>query len=264
MNTVAANPYDLDLKRFLWYSVALHGGLILAIVLSAIFHWHGNEWSGVGGDQGGVAVKLVSNAGIPMPRPNLPTTSQTVDNTNTLNNVEPPKVEPPPPDATKLPKFTKDKPLPPSPPSKVFEKKTPPPPNALPGKGGPIDTPTGYSPNPGATPGVSIQGQGGADFASRYGWYVDAVRRRINQNWLQSTIDPAVRNARVAHCTTTFRIYRDGTVQQIRLSQSSGNASMDNSAVRALQSTDRMPQLPSDYSGAYLDVTFDFDLALNH
>src|SRR5262249_13193478 len=85
MNTLAANPYDLHLKRFLWYSVALHSALILAMVLAAIFHWHGNEWSGVGGDQGGVAVKLVSNAGIPMPRPNLPADSQVVDNTDTLN-----------------------------------------------------------------------------------------------------------------------------------------------------------------------------------
>src|SRR5215813_2934416 len=145
MNTAVANPYDLNLKRFLWYSVALHGSLVLAAVLSAVLHWRtGNEWAGLGGDQGSsVQVKLVNNAGIPMPRPNLPTTSQTVDPTNTLNDVKPPKLDPPPPDATPLPKFKKDQPLPPSPPSKVFAKKTPPPPNALPGKGGPIDTPTG-------------------------------------------------------------------------------------------------------------------------
>jgi len=263
MTTAFANPYDLNLKRFLWYSAALHGSLILAAVVSALFHWHGNEWAGLGGDQGGVQVKLVSSAGIPMPHPNLPTESQTVDPTQGLYKVEPPKIEQPPPDATQLPKFKLEKPLPPSPKSKVFEPKKPPPDNAVPyGKGGNPNIPTGYSPNPGGTSGVSIQGQGGGDFASRYGWYVDAMRRRINQNWLQNTIDPAVRTARVAHSVVIFRIYRDGTVKDLRLSQTSGNASMDNSAIRALQSASTMPPLPPDYSGTYLDVTFDFDLAM--
>lgn len=61
----------------------------------------------------------------------------------------------------------------------------------------------------------------------------------------------------------TFRIFRDGTVKNTQLTQSSGNLSMDNSAQRALLSSNPMPPLPSDYSGSYVDVTFDFDLSLN-
>ena len=72
-----------------------------------------------------------------------------------------------------------------------------------------------HAPTPGGGSGpVTVQGQGGGDFASRYGWYIEAVRRSVGQNWLQTTIDPAVRAARQAHCVMTFRINRDGCISQ--------------------------------------------------
>ena len=76
-------------------------------------------------------------------------------------------------------------------------------------------------------------------------------------------IDPAVRAARQAHCVMTFRIYRDGTVKDMQITQGSGNVSMDNSAQRALLSSNPMPPLPSDYPAPFVDVTFDFDLGFN-
>jgi len=260
MTTAVAHPYDLDLKRFLWYSVALHGGLILVVILSAIFHWHGSEWAGVGGEQGGVQVKLVSSAGIPMPRPNLPTDSRTVDPTQGLYKVEPPKLEQPPPDATTLPTFKMEKPLPPSRPSKVFEPKTPPPENAVPyGKGGTPDIPTGYSQNPGASSGVAIQGAGGGDFASRYAWYIEAVKRKIYSNWSQWSIDQAGRNSRTIHCAVTFTINRDGSLKDVRISQPSGNYSYDSAALHAVANSDPVPKLPGDYSGSYVVAILDFN-----
>jgi TonB family protein len=60
----------------------------------------------------------------------------------------------------------------------------------------------------------------------------------------------------------TFRINADGTVTNVRLSQSSGNQSVDYSAQRALLSLGSLNRLPNDYIGAYVDVTFDFDLSL--
>jgi TonB family protein len=81
-------------------------------------------------------------------------------------------------------------------------------------------------------------------------------------NWQQATIDPAVRAARVARCTMTFTIARDGTVKNITVAQTSGNYSMDTSAQRALLSASPMPALPSDYSGSAVNVTFDFDLSM--
>ena len=256
---------DAPFKRFLGYSAWLHIGLIAAIALSVWIQRSGNPWGGIGGGDSGVKVDLVSSAGIPMPHPVVPTPSQVVDPTKGLAE-EAPKIEEPKTDATKLPKFEKEKPLPPSKKSKVFEPKKPPPDNAINyGKGGGMDVPTGYSQNPGASSsGVAVQGEGGGDFATRYGWYVESVKRAISQNWIQTSIDPSVRAARRAKATATFRINRDGSIKNIRLDTSSGNRSMDDSATRALLSIDKFPTLPSDYSGSYVDVTFDFDLSSTH
>jgi TonB family protein len=91
---------------------------------------------------------------------------------------------------------------------------------------------------------------------------VDAVRNRVQQSWDQSTIQPAVRAARRAHTVMTFRINANGSISNIRVSQTSGDWSMDNSAQRALQSIDTFRPLPNDYMGSYVDVTFDFDLSM--
>ena len=264
----AANNYDAPFKRFLGYSAWLHIGLVAAVALSVWIQRSGNPWGGIGGgSESSTKVNLVSSAGIPMPHPVVPTPSQVVDPTKGLAEEEP-KIEPPKPtDATPILKFKeKQPPPPPSKKSKVFESKIKPPDNAVPyGKGGQMDIPSGYSQTPGAAAGgLAVQGQGGGDFASRYGWYIESVKRAISQNWLQTSIDPSVRAARRARATTSFRIYRDGTIKNIRLDTSSGNRSMDDSATRALLSIDKLPALPADYSGAYVDVTFDFDLGASH
>jgi protein TonB len=255
---------ELSLKRYFTYSVVFHIVLTAALLAGVWLQRNGEAWGGIGGGDTGVKVSLVSSAGIPMPPTINPTESQAVDITKGLYKEEPPKPPEPKTDATPIPKFEKEKPLPPSKPSKVFEKKTPPPQNAIPyGKGGQMNVPTGYSDQPGPiNGGVAVQGQGGGDFASRYGWYIEAVRRAVNQNWMQNTIDPAARAARRARTTLTFTIERDGTVKNIRIAESSGNRSMDDSAQRALLSIDKFPALPADYSGRYVDVTFDFDLSM--
>jgi TonB family protein len=271
MNADAANPSfpgadDLSLRRFLIYSLILHGLILSSIILSIVFHFQGTRWGDVGGgSEGQVNVKLVGSIGLPMPKPPDVTESKTFDPTDSLYKTQPqPKPPEPPKPEIKIPEFKKEKP-----PkqiehrSRVFDNPTPAPDNAVAQHGGKMDLPTGTSNVAGAAaPGVTIQGQGGGDFASRYGWYIDAVRRKISMNWLQSTIDPAVRAARTAKCTTTFTIMRDGTVKDIHLAQTSGNYSMDTSAQRALLSSSPMPPLPSDYSGTYVNVTFDFDLTM--
>jgi TonB family protein len=269
MNSAIANSQfapddeEFSLTKFLVYSGALHGLAALAIAASIYFQFHGNQWAGEGGDLGGTKVNLVSSAGIPMPRPIIPTESQVVDPSQGLNEVEPPKLDPTPTDATKLPTFAKEKPLPPSHKSKV-DKRPPPPPNAVPyGGGGNPNIPTGYSQNPGGSSGVSIQGEGGGDFATRYGWYISAVKRKLRSNWDENTIDPNVRAARRAKVTVEFTILRDGTVKGLRVYQTSGNLSLDNSGLRAVLSAGSLPALPNDYTPSSVNVIFDFDLSLD-
>ncbi|MGB2589821.1 MAG: TonB C-terminal domain-containing protein [Candidatus Acidiferrum sp.] len=278
MSTAFANPVvrsplsqtDPGFRKFLIYSLILHGCLVVWIIASIYFNFHGPEWGGIGGAAGSVNVKLVGPAaGIPMPIKPSVTQSKAVDETQGLWKEEPKPPVPPPPEpktpSEVIPTFKKEKPRPPSHKSKVDESQIPPPDNAVDyGKGGNPNLQMSYATKPGGGSGpITANGQGGGDFASRYAWYIESVRRRIGQNWLQSTIDPQVRAARRAHCVMTFRIYRDGTIKDMTMFQTSGNLSMDNSAQRALLSSNPMPSLPNDYSGSYVDVTFDFDLSLS-
>src|ERR1700730_7002383 len=216
-NPPFANPEDLSLRRFLVYSLFLHGALAATIVASIIFHFQGNTWGGLGGaSEGEVKVNLVGSVGLPMPKPPDVTESKTFDPTDSIYKAQPqPKPPEPPKPEVKIPEFKKEKP-----PkqiehrSRTFDNPTPAPDNAVAQNGGTMNMPTGTAQVQGAAaPGVNIQGQGGGDFAARYGWYIDAVRRKISMNWLQSTLDPPARNARAAKCTMTFVIARDGTVK---------------------------------------------------
>ncbi|HYL82751.1 MAG TPA: TonB family protein [Candidatus Angelobacter sp.] len=262
MTTAIANPQSLNLRSYLGYSVLFHVLLATTALVATFVGRTGKEWGGTGSNLGGTAVTLVRNAGIPMPRESMVTESKVVDPAKTLHKEEPPKPPEPKTDAMKIPKFTKEKQLPPSPKSRVLENKTPTQDNDVPGLGGTPNLQTGYSQTPGPSSGATVLGQGGGDFGARYPWYVDAVRNRVQQSWDQSTIQAAVRAARHAHTVMTFRISANGSISNIRLLQGSGDWSMDNSAQRALQSIDTFRPLPNDYMGSYVDVTFDFDLSL--
>jgi TonB family protein len=67
-----------------------------------------------------------------------------------------------------------------------------------------------------------------------------------------------VRNSRILHCVISFTIMRDGTVKSLRVAESSGNASWDNSGLRAIQSSIPFPPLPSDWSAGEVSVLWDF------
>jgi TonB family protein len=85
------------------------------------------------------------------------------------------------------------------------------------------------------------------------------VKNRIYGNWQQWTIDAPARASRTMHCAITFTINRDGSLKDARISESSGNTSYDNSALRAVLSSTPVTKLPGDYSGAYVVATLDFN-----
>jgi len=277
-NPVIARTEEIRFMPYITMSGILHGGLILLIALSAYFHWNGNRWAGPGGGSENVTpVKLVGNSGMPLPTPPSLNESNVVDPSKSLwkNDIKPEPPQPKheeivPPDLKNVQEFktlekNNKKPPPPKKENKAFQPKQPNPDNAVPGPNlGAMKVPTGAGTQPGSssTPGMAIKAEGGGDFASRYGWYIEAVKRRIQTNWLQNTIDPGVRAAHVAHAVVEFTIYKDGTVKDIRISQTSGNLSMDNSGLRAIMSSNPMPGLPPDYSGSNVRVIFDFDLSM--
>jgi periplasmic protein TonB len=277
-NPVIPRTEEIRFMPYITMSGILHGGLIVLIALSAYFHWNGNRWAGPGGGSENVTnVKLVGNSGMPLPTPPSLNESNVVDPSKSLwkNDIKPEPPQPKkeeivPPDLKNVPEFktlekNNKKPPPPKKENKAFQPKQPNPDNAVPGPNlGAMKVPTGAGTQPGSssTPGMAIKAEGGGDFASRYGWYIEAVKRRIQTNWLQNTIDPGVRAAHTAHAVVEFTIYKDGTVKDIHISQTSGNLSMDNSGLRAIMSSNPMPGLPPDYAGSNVRVIFDFDLSM--
>ena len=242
-------------------SAGMHTALAAALLFSAFYVARGNAWSAAGGG-GAVTIGVVSSLpGVPLPRPAVVSMSRVTDPTHGLYKSEPkPKKPEVVPDAKPLPQFGKEKKLAPTKRSKLLEDTSVPPPGAIPyGQGG---TPSmAYSQfNMGNSPaqgGIGIGGPAGGAFAQRYAWYVEAVQRRISNNWLQSTVDPSIRFA--PRVVVQFQIFRDGAASNIQITQSSGNASVDRSALRAVQDSIPFLKLPGDYSGPYVSVEFWFE-----
>ena len=266
MENTARHPGDPSLKPMLLWSAVFHGALAATMIVSTIISNHkGENWAGSAGGAA-VSVGLVGSVpAIPLPKPDAITESRVVDESKGLYKAEPkPKELPPPPTADAIPEFkTEKKPtIVPSKPSKILETpNVPPPTNAVPyGGSGPPSLPyqsTFTQPGSGSQGGLGMQGPGGGDFGSKYSWFVDAVRTRISSNWLQSMIDPSVRFA--PRATVSFSILRDGTIANIQITHSSGNSSVDNSAIRAIQSSSPVTKLPNDYSGSVVNVEFWFE-----
>lgn len=268
MATAVANSQDLPYSKPVALSLLLHLALAGTVLVSAYLHLRGDEWAGVGGQIGqSINVTVVPSAGIPMPQPPA-MDSPKFDPDNGMYKVDPqPKAPAPPEDAVPIPSpekvKAKPKPQPPTPKKdKLFANKTPTPDNAVDyGKGGRLKNLVGdSSSNPGANPsaGVNTPGQGGGDFATRFGWYIQAAKRRVDPNWDRLSIDSGVRNSTTLHAAVSFSINRDGSIKNVRITQSSGNLSWDNAGLRAIMNSNPLPPLPPDYQGSEVAVTWDF------
>jgi periplasmic protein TonB len=263
MSAIAAAERPMpSLKGPLTISILMHVALFGFAGANAYFSHRGENWGGPG--SGTVTVNLVgSTPGIPLPQPEMVSPSRVVDESKGLYKTEPPpEIKTPPPDAIPITKF-KLKPPPHyvTKKSKILENPAAPPQNAIPYGGG--GTPTlpyssfAMGSGNGTQAGLGFGAGGGGDFGSQYPWYVQAVQRRISSNWLQSTVDPGVSVA--PRAVVTFDILRDGTITNIQIERSSGNYSVDNSAVRAIRDSSPLNALPSGFSGSRVGVEFWFD-----
>ncbi len=259
MSAHAIQPGGDRLTGPLVLSAAFHCALLTSLILSSFFNNPGTGWGSQGGG-GAVTVGLVGSlSGVPLPRPDTVTTNRVVDTSQGLYKAEP-KPKETDTAVAKVPEFNKEKqPHYVTRPSRTLEDTTPPPQNAVPyGQGGAPSVPYSQFTMAGASQGaLEFGGPSGGDFLGRFPTYVDAVRNRISSNWLQSTVDPSVRWA--PRADFTFQILRDGSIVNVQKLQSSGNASVDNSALRAIQSSNPLARLPSEYSGSSVTVEFWFD-----
>jgi protein TonB len=257
---VSAEIYD---ERDEWrgpigMSLGLHALFIATLITWGALHgfWQGSSWGaqGVGGGGGAMRVSMVAQ--IPLPPSEAPTQNVLATESKGLTQSLPKQVEQVP-EAIPIPekrapaRRTERTATNTEEPRPVPEQ----PPNVVPfGQGGPANA-VNFSMGAG-TGGLTI-GNGTGDFAARYGWYVEQVRNRISQNWLLYQIDPHVpKGTRV---TVSFEIQRNGQPTNVSVLQSSGNPSLDQSALATLKRIDSFGALPNDYRGNAVRVEFYFE-----
>ena len=91
-------------------------------------------------------------------------------------------------------------------------------------------------------------------FGAHYAYYLRAVSQRVSQNWFSGEVDP--RSSQGKRVTLLFDIDREGTPQNIRIENRSGSATLDESAIRAVQRVDGFGPLPA---GDKITIEFAFD-----
>jgi protein TonB len=244
-----------SLGRPLAWSVGLHVGLSAFVLLWATYITgiRGQGWgSGGGGDAMGAT--LVNS--VPLPAPTEQTNNVLATESKGLSHSQP-REEEKEPEAIPIPdKNVKKKNKPPA--STTARKPQPEPEsNEVPyGEGGPVSGPYAMFSAGGAKGGFGFTG-GGGDFGSRFAWYVQAVQRKVSENWLKYEVDPTIHEANRVY--VTFDIARDGHPSNVQIEQSSGVPSLDRSAVYAVQRIDTFGPLPPEYSGSRVSVEFWFD-----
>ena len=252
--------------RWVMTSVLLHGAIALLVVFSpGIFPMGGDaSWGSNTGGTGGINVKIVGSvSGLPLPSPEVVRDGAVANESKGFYRSEPSAPEPVPDKAepipeTKAPVKVTPRPKPPKPSmaaAKTVPSQPETPSNAVPyGQGGKPALAYGQFSTGAGAAGI---GFGDGTFGDRYGWYVDAITRRISQNWLQSLVDNRIRSAPRVYLS--FEIARNGSISNIELKQPSSIPSLDRSAQRAILASNPLPPLPADYRGGSVSVSFYFE-----
>ncbi|HLB25815.1 MAG TPA: TonB family protein [Nitrospirota bacterium] len=121
------------------------------------------------------------------------------------------------------------------------------------------DAPKGPGQGPaggGKTTGV-VQGpialEGVSNFP--YAWYIDTLRRKISGNW---SVPGGLARNRPLKVVVYFELDRTGRFLNVAVEKSSGVTVLDQSALRAVFDSKKMPELPAGFPGDSLGVHYTF------
>jgi periplasmic protein TonB len=239
-------------------STGLHVLVFAAVIGYGYVHnlLHGSEWGSNSFEQGAIQATLVSTAALPLPQDQKPTDNVLATETpSQAPALEEQKQEPIPlPEATPIPekappKKPEAKPLPKAPPQHQ------PPPKqqykANYGEAAPPNVPRSTAMN---TASNSPIAQTGGDFGSRFGWYVDVIKRKVAQDWYLQEVDPSTPVG--ATVFVQFSVARDGSPSSISLATPSSSPSLNSSCLHAVQRVDTFGPLPSGYNESSLNVLY--------
>ncbi len=250
------------IDKWLFASALLHGALASLVIFSPqLFPGSVQGWGSATGGSGGIDVRIVGSvAGLALPSPEVVRENVPANESAGFYKSEAAAPESPGKadliPETKVPVKTPAPPKPERPAAAVKSVPAPPAPlNAVPfGQGGKPALAYGQFSTGAGEAGIEF---GDGAFGSQYGWYVDAITRRISQNWLQSLVDSRIQRAPRVYLS--FDIARDGRISNIEVKQPSGIPSLDRSAQRAVQASNPLQPLPAGYRGSTVDVTLYFE-----
>ncbi|MCJ7579601.1 MAG: TonB family protein [Candidatus Aminicenantes bacterium] len=103
----------------------------------------------------------------------------------------------------------------------------------------------------------------GSEFASEIGlanfpfpYYPPLITNRVSNFWIKS-----YSGAEELFTTVFFKIYRDGSIDDLRIVESSKNSMLDRSAIRAITLAGPFAPLPQGYAYDYLEIQLTFEHA---
>ncbi len=239
------------------------GSLFLhAAVFGAIFAWAlisntGRHWGEASETTGAIQATMVSAIPLPPRQPVNPDNVLTSDKPSPAPPETKEKAAPiPDPKALAIPEK-------PTKPVKATEKPIPSTPHPQPVKPQPDKATSGEATgvriamtSSQTRAGTTSIGISDPAFGVRYAYYVRELTQKVASQWLTPMLDPAARGHRVY---IVFQVARDGTPSNIKIQQPSGDRTLDETALRAVQHIDTFGPLPDGYSGNYINVVYYFD-----
>jgi periplasmic protein TonB len=215
---------------------------------------HGSEWGSNATQQGAIQATLVSNAALPLPQDHPPTDNVlATENPSLAPELQKEETVPLPlPEAIPIPEKQtpakpQAKPAPPPPPHPIPVK---PQTKATFGEAAPANVPRSTGSNNASTP----QAVTGGDFGSRFGWYVDVIKRKVAQDWYLQEVEPSTPAG--ATVFVQFTVAKDGSPSSIALATPSSSASLNSSCLHAVQRVDTFGPLPAGYNQSTLNVLY--------
>ena len=119
--------------------------------------------------------------------------------------------------------------------------------------------PAAVSPMYSVAPGGGGVGSGSASpFGNRFGYYEQLLRDAVSRNWHTEQFDAHMQA--LPAVVVSFEVYRDGSVKNVKVTQSSGNFALDQSAQRAILASVPLPKLPQGYERDSANLEFWFRL----
>jgi periplasmic protein TonB len=241
-------------------STIFHGLVFALLIGYGYMHnlFHGTEWGANNFQQGAIQATLVSTAALPLPQDHPPTDNVlSTETPSVAPALQEQKTEPLPlPDAVPIP----EKQTPAKPQVKPKPQAPPPPPHPQPqkpqnkanyGEAAPANVPRSTASNTNANSPVAVTG---GDFGSRFGWYVDVIKRKVAQDWYLQEVEPSTPAGATVY--VQFTVGRDGSPGSVSLATPSSSASLNSSCLHAVQRVDTFGPLPTGYNESNLNVLY--------